>query len=1289
MKSQKSPRGLRVSPLSVSLLSAAMAALTPAALRAELIAKANNTNALDLTTSWTGDVVPTSVDVATYSSANTASSTPVTIGSGVSFAGIAFVSNPGSNMTINAGSGGVLTLGSSGIDVSAGGAGSRNLVIAAPINLSASQTWKTGVANANTSQISANGVITGLGGLTIDGEVGSTNQNVLLNSAANSFSGGVTLNAGGALRVAGTPVVASGVITSSCLGTGPFVINGGTLFSTGGSVVSNTTVNGDFNVNVGQGLASAHSNNGRVTIAGGTWNLGGATRTVSLGRFGLMTGPSNVLTSGFESLRFVLQGTGATLAPAISVQNGHFRFVRDNSATPTAPTGSDYSTVTFGTNSLFAAGAGFTIGDHVITLFATGNPFGTAAGAQPIVGVEPEGYFNLSDASNSRSPQIRGLTGTGGTVTNLSSATSVATSTLTITPIAGDSFTFPGKIVHGASEAATTGLSSQLAVIALTKAGVGTQILTGANTYTGTTNVNAGKLVTTTASNHGVGAYIVANSATLGVRVHEAGSGLGLTGLTLGTSTLELDLSTHGNPTAPLINNAGSLTVNGTVTLNVIGSSGTLTPGTYPLISSAGRAGAGSFTLGSLPVGVSATLLEDGTNVSLTITNVNLAYEWTGATNATWNTSGANTNWTLGGAASAYSDSPARAVLLADSATGSTELDLPITVSPQSVTATNATLAYSISGAGGLGGSGPLNKSGAGTLTLATTNTYTGGTTVTDGTLNVTGGLADSGPINVNGGTATYTVGSNDTVGALTLTSGTINGTAALSPASVDVVSGTISASLAGSTGLTKTGTGNTTLSGANSYTGVTTVSAGTLTVGHAEALGSTAGGTVLATNTSLILADGLSVSAEPISISGLGNGSRGVIRVASGSATFGGEVVIDNSSGSEARLGGSLAAGGTLTLSGVISGGSSSLPDGTVAVAVRSNSVTDTVVLSGASTYAGDTGLWAGQIRLAGGDNRLPVTTRLFAASFIAGQANKLDLNGTSQQLAGLLDTDAGGLTGSLTTITNESVTASVLTIANATDNAFTGPVTGNLALVKSGAGLLTLSGSLNYTGDTSVNAGTLALTQPGLADAGAVRLAGGVLTLDFAGTDTVNALYVNGVLQPAGVYGSTSSGAAITNDGLFAGAGTLTVLTGAASDPYAAWADGYDFNGGDATPSGDPDKDGIPNLMEWVLAGDPTVSDAAATAVSLVKDATHLNLVFDRSDSSESAVTLEARWGTNLSTWTDVTIGAASAAADANGIVVTVEENGAAADSVTVSIPLARASGGRLFGALRATKN
>jgi autotransporter-associated beta strand protein len=139
--------------------------------------------------------------------------------------------------------------------------------------------------------------------------------------------------------------------------------------------------------------------------------------------------------------------------------------------------------------------------------------------------------------------------------------------------------------------------------------------------------------------------------------------------------------------------------------------------------------------------------------------------------------------------------------------------------------------------------SGGLTFAGSGTTTLTGTSTYTGGTTVTAGTLalgNATDTLADTGAINVNGGT--LSIGANsDTVGAVTLTSGNITGTTGvLTGSSYAVQSGTVSAILGGTGALTKSTTGTVTLSGANTYTGTTTVNAGTLNVTNTHANGTT-----------------------------------------------------------------------------------------------------------------------------------------------------------------------------------------------------------------------------------------------------------------------------------------------------------------------------------------------------------------------------------------------------------------------------------------------------------------
>lgn len=119
---------------------------------------------------------------------------------------------------------------------------------------------------------------------------------------------------------------------------------------------------------------------------------------------------------------------------------------------------------------------------------------------------------------------------------------------------------------------------------------------------------------------------------------------------------------------------------------------------------------------------------------------------------------------------------------------------------------------------------------------------YTGGTTIKAGTLtlgNATNSLANTGAVTVSGGT--LAVGANaDTVGAVTLNSGSITGsTGTLTGSSYDLRSGSVSAKLGGSGALTKSTAGTVTLSGDNSYTGNTTVSAGTLTLATSGAINS------------------------------------------------------------------------------------------------------------------------------------------------------------------------------------------------------------------------------------------------------------------------------------------------------------------------------------------------------------------------------------------------------------------------------------------------------------------
>ena len=261
-----------------------------------------------------------------------------------------------------------------------------------------------------------------------------------------------------------------------------------------------------------------------------------------------------------------------------------------------------------------------------------------------------------------------------------------------------------------------------------------------------------------------------------------------------------------------------------------------------------------------------------------------LPYVWTGATNGNWDLT--TMNWLQAGFAINYSNGTF--VIFDDTAAGPTSVTNVGVAQPAGVTITNSSKAYSIlsSGGNGIGGSGGLTKSGTGSLTLSGgANTYTGVTTVRGGTLSAgmltNGGLASdigaasSAAANVvlNGGTLQYTgpgvsmdrLFSVDTGGGtidasgsgamLFTNSGLVgrsgSGTSVLALTGVNPGTNTLAALLAdssagGATSLTKSGTGRWILTGSNTYSGVTTISAGTLQVGAGGASGSLAGGNII-----------------------------------------------------------------------------------------------------------------------------------------------------------------------------------------------------------------------------------------------------------------------------------------------------------------------------------------------------------------------------------------------------------------------------------------------------------
>jgi autotransporter-associated beta strand protein len=274
----------------------------------------------------------------------------------------------------------------------------------------------------------------------------------------------------------------------------------------------------------------------------------------------------------------------------------------------------------------------------------------------------------------------------------------------------------------------------------LTKLGSGTLTLNGANNYSGATLVNAGTLaVTTDSAASSLGGYTVASGAKLAIKVQFDEAQLNAASATFasGATTLEFDLGNFGNPVAAPMNLTGNLAVNGTVTVNVLDTTPQL--GQFPLIKYATKSGAGSFVMGSLPVGVVASVVDNVANssIDLNITTVN-APRWDGQAGGNWDI-GLTTNWVNIGDGLPTFFAQGNPVVFNDLAAGTTTANLVTTVNPTSVTFDNSSLNYTVNGTGKISGSTGLTKQGMGATTIANTggNDYTGKTVIAGGALSV------------------------------------------------------------------------------------------------------------------------------------------------------------------------------------------------------------------------------------------------------------------------------------------------------------------------------------------------------------------------------------------------------------------------------------------------------------------------------------------------------------------------------------------------------------------------
>lgn len=173
-----------------------------------------------------------------------------------------------------------------------------------------------------------------------------------------------------------------------------------------------------------------------------------------------------------------------------------------------------------------------------------------------------------------------------------------------------------------------------------------------------------------------------------------------------------------------------------------------------------------------------------------------------------------------------------------------------------------------------------------------------------------------------------------------------------------------------------------------------------------------------------------------------------------------------------------------------------------------------------------------------------------------------------------------------------------------------FNGVLADDLApanFIKTGTGTQVLTGLNTYTGSTTVADGVLSVAQASFPDTSTVSIsAAAILDLDHAGTDVIGSLYLDNVQARAGLWGRAGSIAALGADyetALITGDGLLDVTTG--PDPLVLWlAENIsDIDPlADATATGDPDDDGLDNLTEFALDGDPLGGTSSGKVVGRI---------------------------------------------------------------------------------------
>ena len=635
---------------------------------------------------------------------------------------------------------------------------------------------------------------------------------VINDGAISGSAAGMRFLTGGGVTQSATGTISSSASPGIFIDAGPLTIsNAGSITSTGGApgilarststgIIANSgLISGSIGVQItntsGNGVAL--TNTGTITGTDGTAvSIGGSNNTLTLGTGSVLNG-SAAVTSGTNN-NLVLQGTGSasnaltgftglTMSGTSWLLSGNVSTTGTTTAATTLQSGTLTVTGTLnnsgsggGTN--INSGAALKIGNGKATGSVSGDIAVNSGGTLTFNRSDDVTYANVISGNGSLTQAGTGTLALTGSNT-YAGGTTISAGSLqignggTTGSITGD-VTNNGALVFNRSNVLTVG-GAVSGTGSLTQTGTGTTTLTGAGSSVASANVTAGTLnLAQPGALTITGNYTTGSGATTQIA---ADSTLAVGGAftQAAGSTLNVEIgSTQPVIAATSANLAGTLNITGFTAPTPPTSASALTATEFNVIHTTGRITNDftSVTVGGSSSPVDYLTLTEGKSANGLDYNVGLGLTWfAGATQG-------NGVFTLANSTDAFN------------------VDVALSDQPASSVPWNGTT---------------LTKNGAGTLTLSAANTYTGGTTINAGTLQI---------------------GSGGTTGSVI---GNITDNAALAFNRSDTA--TYDGVVSGTGSLTQAGTGTLILTGDNTYTGATTISAGTLQLGNGGTTGSVA----------------------------------------------------------------------------------------------------------------------------------------------------------------------------------------------------------------------------------------------------------------------------------------------------------------------------------------------------------------------------------------------------------------------------------------------------------------